>query len=326
MDAIIEVQHLSKRYPSQPKGKYAIEDINLKIYPGEMYGLLGPDGAGKTTTIRILASTMRQSAGEARIGGYDINQHPEKIRQIIGYMPQNFSLYPDLTVHENLDFFADINHVHGNKKREQIQFMLDFTRLADFQKRKAQDLSGGMKKKLALACSLIHEPKILLLDEPSTGVDPVSRRELWLILSRVVQNGVSVLVSTPYMDEAERCARVGILYEGQILTTGAPKELEALLPHHVIEVKGTPRKGMWQVIRANPDILSIRTIGDRLRLTVKKPNRMLRVLRRQLQRGDVTVKLLRETHHNMEDVFIQRVLEREQSGGEPRTPQMGDSQ
>ncbi|MEM5773732.1 MAG: ABC transporter ATP-binding protein, partial [Anaerolineaceae bacterium] len=203
MDQAIFVQDLTKQYPSQ-RDRQALSGLSIQVLPGQLYGLIGPDGAGKTTALRILSTVMRESTGAAKIAGYDVHSQAEKVRACIGYMPQNFSLYPDLTVQENLNFFADINGVHKDRKRARIDEMLAFIRLSDFRERKAGYLSGGMKKKLALACALVHDPKVLLLDEPSTGVDPVSRRELWLLLSNVVQNGVTVLVSTPYMDEAER--------------------------------------------------------------------------------------------------------------------------
>jgi ABC-2 type transport system ATP-binding protein len=187
--------------------------------------LVGPDGAGKTTSLRILATVITPSAGTARIAGYDVVRQAEQARHHIGYMPQAFSLYPDLTVRENLDFFADIHAVPAAQRQERIPQLLQFARLEEFQSHRSAHLSGGMRKKLALACALVHAPRVLLLDEPTTGVDPVSRRELWRILAEVVQQGVTILVSTPYMDEAEPCHQVGIIYGGRILIIGPPDEL-----------------------------------------------------------------------------------------------------
>ena len=305
MDYLIEAQNISKHYPSQKKGVLALDDLSLQVGKGQLYGLLGPDGAGKTTTLRILATTLPPTNGTAVVSGYDIKKEKEKIRRRIGYMPQNFSLYPDLTVRENMTFFADINEVSINEREKRIREMLAFTRLEPFQSRKAENLSGGMKKKLALACSLMHSPDILMLDEPSTGVDPVSRRELWLILSRVVQNGVSVLVSTPYMDEAERCNQVAILYEGKLLAKGNPQVLEGELPFDIVEYKVQPRKTMYSTVEKLPGMLSFRPIGDRLRLSVENANKAIRLLKWRLTQEHKRAQILRKAKLTMEDVFME---------------------
>ena len=313
MNLLIEANNISKHYPSQKKGILAVEDLSLQIQPGQLYGLLGPDGAGKTTTLRILATTLSPSHGAARVAGYDIRKEKEKIRKRIGYMPQNFSLYPDLTVRENMTFFADINEVKSGIREQRIKEMLAFTRLDSFQSRKAQNLSGGMKKKLALACSLMHDPEILILDEPSTGVDPVSRRELWLILSRVVQNGVSVLVSTPYMDEAERCNEVAVLYEGKLLAQGNPQELEAELPFDIVEYKVQPRKTMYSTVEALPGMINFRPIGDRLRLSVENAQQAIRLLRWRLTKQRKQAQILRKAKLTMEDVFMNLMVSRQEA-------------
>lgn len=307
-DYLVKTQGLTKQYPTD-KTRYAIEDINLAIPSGQLFGLIGPDGAGKSTTLRILSTVITKTKGEARVSGFDVQKQAEKIRPIIGYMPQLFSLYPDLSVIENLNFFAEINQVPGRVKAERIGEMLSFTRLERFQKRRAGNLSGGMKKKLALACSLIHGPQILFLDEPSTGVDPVSRRELWSILADVVQQGVTIVVSTPYMDEAERCHQVGIIYQGKMLAVGAPQDLEKSLPFEVIEVKAKPRKEMRRVVSETKDILDWRPVGDRLRI-LASPNKIKKVMRqlnREFSKSKVNVVLLRQASQKMEDVFVYRV-------------------
>lgn len=306
----VEANELSKKFTRGNNGIYAVENLSFAVPAGQMFGLLGPDGAGKTTTLRMLASVMPTTKGSARIGGFDTQREKRQARQLIGYMPQNFSLYPDLSVMENLIFFADINGVHGKHRNERIQEMLAFTRLKDFTDRRAANLSGGMKKKLALACALLHEPQVLLLDEPSTGVDPVSRRELWVILSRVVQEGVTVVVSTPYMDEAERCHQVGILYNGKLLTTGSPNDLQNGLPFEIVEVKAKPRKVMRQVVGDAPYVLQWRTIGDRLRLSVKDPFAATTLLEKTLTSEGAEIKVLRHAKRSMEDVFIHLVEER----------------
>ncbi|HQF62481.1 MAG TPA: ABC transporter ATP-binding protein [Anaerolineaceae bacterium] len=308
MDIAIQAESLTKIYPNQ-RGLPALRDLDLTIPAGILFGLVGPDGAGKTTALRILSSVMLPTSGAVHVLGYDTRRQPDPIRQKIGYMPQNFSLYPDLTVAENLNFFADIQQVSPERKRSRIPEMLRFTRLQDFQTRRAAKLSGGMKKKLALACALVHEPQILILDEPSTGVDPVSRRELWVILSAVAEQGVTVLVSTPYMDEAERCHQVGVLYQGQMMAVGTPDELKQSLPFEILELKVSPRKRMRQIAAETPGVIEWRPVGDTLRLTtaIGSAQTVLRQLSRRLNQEDVQVHILRQTRSTMEDVFVHLV-------------------
>ena len=310
MEIVIEARDLYKQYPSQ-KNHPAVAGLSLAIPQGQLYSLVGPDGAGKTTTLRILSTVMEQSSGSAHIMGFDVRREPDKARRHIGYMPQNFSLYPDLSILENLNFFADIHRIPAARKKERIEEMLAFTRLDRFVARRAGALSGGMKKKLALACALVHDPQVLLLDEPSTGVDPVSRRELWVILANVVQQGVTVLVSTPYMDEAERCHQVGILYAGQMLVSGTPEELTTRLPFEIIEVKAKPRKAMRQIVSETDGIREWRPVGDRLRLAVDSSDnnaeRVLGALNAQFQQAALDVRLLRRVRPSMEDVFVHLV-------------------
>lgn len=312
MEFVIEARDLYKQYPSQKKHS-AVSGLSLAIPKGQLYSLVGPDGAGKTTTLRILSTVMEQSSGSAHVMGYDVRSEPDKARRHIGYMPQNFSLYPDLSILENLNFFADIHKIPAGRKKERIEEMLAFTRLDRFVARRAGALSGGMKKKLALACALVHDPAVLLLDEPSTGVDPVSRRELWVILANVVQQGVTVLVSTPYMDEAERCHQVGMLYEGQMLVSGTPEELTARLPFEIIEVKAKPRKTMRQIVSEMESIREWRPVGDRLRLSVDSSNNtaehVTEALAEQFQHAELDVRLLRRAKPSMEDVFVHLVDE-----------------
>jgi len=304
-DLIVLTQKLTKQYPSQ-KNICAIKDINLAIPKGFLFGLIGPDGAGKSTVLRILATIISPSSGEASIAGYDVYSQPEKIRSLIGYMPQNFSLYLDLSVLENLNFFAAIQRVPQVDRIARINKMLSFTHLEQFKQRRARNLSGGMKKKLALACALIHNPQILILDEPSTGVDPVSRRELWTILAGVVQEGVTVIVSTPYMDEAERCHEVSILYQGAIIANGSPAKLRSSVPFDIIEVKAKPRKATRQLISKMDDIHDWRPVGDRFHLTVDKNGieQVLSKIKKKLEAENLDVRVLRQAAPSMEDVFI----------------------
>ncbi len=312
MEYAIEAHDIVKKYPSQ-KQHAAVAGLSLAIPQGQLYSLVGPDGAGKTTTLRILSTVMVQSSGSAQVMGYDVRKQAEKARAHIGYMPQNFSLYPDLSVAENLSFFADIQRIKGDHKKERMEEMLAFTRLDRFRSRRAGALSGGMKKKLALACALVHNPAVLLLDEPSTGVDPVSRRELWVILADVAQQGVTVLVSTPYMDEAERCHQVGMLYDGRLLTSGSPDELSARLPFEIIEVKAKPRKAMRQIVSEMDEVIEWRPVGDRLRLAVAHHNgdleKVMDALKRRFEAEGLEVRLLRRVKPSMDDVFVHLVNE-----------------
>jgi ABC-2 type transport system ATP-binding protein len=312
MEIAIEAKGLQRRFPKMMSP--AVHDLDLTIYHGQLFGLVGPDGAGKTTTLRMLASVLEPDKGVVWVAGHDVVREAETIRELIGYMPQSFSLYPDLSAQENLEFFADIHRMRAEYKQIRIAEMLSFTRLETFRKRRAGNLSGGMKKKLALACALVHAPQILMLDEPSTGVDPVSRRELWTILTEVVQQGVTVILSTPYMDEAERCHQVGMLYGGSLLASGSPEEMSANLPFSIIEVKATPRKEMRRIVGETPGIAEWRPVGDRLRLAVRNENgqvqTMMATLRTRFKEEGLGVDFIRVERPGMEDVFVHLVNER----------------
>ena len=309
MDFVIQVDHLSKQF-NNGNTSPAVDDLSLSIPGGVLYGLIGPDGAGKTTTLRMLSSVMLPTSGTVSVLGYDTRKNPAPIRKQIGYMPQNFSLYTDLSVIENLNFFADIQQLDSARKPARILEMMRFTRLEEFKHRRAGTLSGGMKKKLALACALVHEPKLLILDEPSTGVDPVSRRELWVILAEVVQNGVTVVVSTPYMDEAERCHEISFLSGGKILATGSPNDLIGRLPFNILELKASPRKKMRQIVDETQGVIEWRPVGDSIRLAVPNNGTTQQIadsLRQQLDQEKMKVTLLRQTRPSMEDVFVHLV-------------------
>jgi ABC-2 type transport system ATP-binding protein len=308
----ITVEGISKRYPGQ-KDKLALNKISFNVPKGSLYGIIGPDGAGKTTLLRILSSVMLQSSGKASVLGFDTRRKAEEIRKLIGYMPQEFSQYPDLNLIENLNFFADIQGVTKSQKQERIDKMLALTNLSDFRQRAAKNLSGGMKKKLALSCAMVHNPRVLILDEPTTGVDPVSRAEFWSLLSTIVKDGVTVLISTPYMEEAERCSMVGILYDGKVLKEGTPEALTHALPFNVIEVKAKPRKQMREVVSQTKDILSWNPVGDRLRLSVPpaKERSISRELEHSFRRQKLDLQILRSARKTMEDVFVTIVEEQE---------------
>jgi ABC-2 type transport system ATP-binding protein len=215
---IVKTVHLTRRFGNLT----ALRDLNLEILPGEIFGLVGPDGSGKTTTARLLSGLIDPTEGSVQMAGLDLTSHFEEVKDRIGYMAQRFGLYQDLSVDENLHFFADLFGVPPSERAPLMDELLQMTRMADFRKRRAGHLSGGMKQKLALMCTLLHRPQVLILDEPTNGVDPVSRRDFWTILYRLVRSGLTVFITTSYLDEAERCNRVGLLYEGQLIRCDSP--------------------------------------------------------------------------------------------------------
>jgi ABC-2 type transport system ATP-binding protein len=290
----------------------AVNELNLEIKPGEIYGLVGPDGAGKTTTLRMLAAIMDPSRGRATIAGLDLGRQAEAIKHHIGYMAQQFALYGDLTVLENINFFADVFGVRGKKRKERTEMLLEFARLTEFTGRQAGRLSGGMKKKLGLACALIHEPDILYLDEPTTGVDPVSRREFWDILANLHVEGTTILVSTPYMDEAERCARVGLMYGGRLVEQGTPPQIKQLIPGQLLEFRPESEQihGIGLLRRANrilahqPGVLEVQTYGDLMHVFVDQLESRRPELEAALQAEQITMASPRQTTPRMEEAFI----------------------
>lgn len=263
----LSAHHLSRRFGPVA----AVTDLDLTLAGGETFGLIGPDGAGKTTTLRMLAAVLRPTRGRAEVAGCDIVRQPERVRRQIGYMPQQFSLYGDLSVLENLQFFADIFGVRGTAARQRIDRLLQFARLQSFIHRPAGQLSGGMKKKLALACALIHQPPLLLLDEPTNGVDPISRREFWEILGELRLAGVTILITTPYMDEAERCDRVGLMHQGRLIRQDAPAALRQLAPGHMFALYTPDLLAAAALAPGLPGHLSHQIYGDRLHLFLADP-------------------------------------------------------
>jgi ABC-2 type transport system ATP-binding protein len=282
----------------------AVDGLDLQAPAGRIYGLVGPDGAGKTTTLRILCGALRPDGGQALVGGVDVVKDPEEVRRHLGYMPQRFSLYGDLTVAENIRFFADVYRVPRAEQAALTARLLDFSRLGPFQNRRADALSGGMKQKLALACTLIHTPRVLLLDEPTTGVDPVARREFWDILRDAVNHsGVTVLVSTPYMDEADRCHVVGFMRAGRLLASDTPRNLQGLIPGVVLEVQATPRHAAEIAMRTLPGVHDVQVFGDRLHAVADAVPAEAE-LRQRLTDGGATLQAVRTIPPTMEDVFM----------------------
>jgi ABC-2 type transport system ATP-binding protein len=305
---VIETENLTRRF----KAEVAVDGLTLRVRRGEVFGLVGPDGAGKTTTIRMLCAIMDPSGGSARVAGYDTVAESEPIKRRIGYMAQRFNLYGDLSVDENLDFFADVFRVRGRERRERKERLLHFARLTEFRKRRAAHLSGGMQKKLALACTLIHQPEIIFLDEPTTGVDPVSRREFWDILTELHLQGITIFVSTPYMDEAERCSRVGLMYEGQLVICDTPDQIKGMVQGDLLEVRtrspsGQSLRRAEEAVGAVEGVMEVQTYGDLLHVFVDGADRRQEPLRAALEAAGIEVVGVRKTRPRMEEAFISLV-------------------
>lgn len=315
-DLIIKTENLTRRFGSI----VAVNGLNLEIRKGEIFGLVGPDGAGKTTTIRMLAAIMDPTGGSATIAGFDLRRQAEEIKKHIGYMAQQFALYGDLSVLENIHFFADVFGVAGKERRERVERLLTFARLTEFTHRRAGQLSGGMKKKLGLACALIHAPDLLYLDEPTTGVDPVSRREFWDILAGLHSDQTTILVNTPYMDEAERCSRVGLMYQGRLVEYGTPNEIKALIPGELVEFKpeadhlhgvGLLRRTN-QVLAQQPGVLEIQTYGDLMHVFVDNIAQRRSQMKAALAVEHINMANFRQTAPRMEEAFISLIGKMEQ--------------
>ncbi len=303
-------------------GTVAVNDLSLDVRRGEMFGLIGPDGAGKTTTVRMSCGLLKADAGEVRVLGRDPVREHVAVTHAVGYFSQRFSLYGDLSIDENIAFFAEI---HGVKRYDaQRTRRLDMMQLTPFRSRLAERLSGGMKQKLALACTLIHEPEVILLDEPTTGVDPVSRREFWKLLSEFLSHGITIVMTTPYLDEAERCSRVGLIHQGRLLALDAPEHLRARYPGRVVEMIAEPQARAIAVLKAAPGVGDVHAFGERLHVRLSSPatpqaargpgvpdtgaDVPAAVLRRNLEEAGVTVTAAREVSPSLEDVFINQVL------------------
>lgn len=263
----VRAQQVSKAF----EGNQALERIDLEVQAGEIVGLIGPDGAGKTTLLRCICTLLTQDEGRIEVLGMDTRHQRAGIRARIGYMPQQFSLYPDLTVQQNLDFFAELFEVPPAERAERLEKLYRFSRLGPFRDYPAQALSGGMKQKLALSCALIHTPPLLVLDEPTFGVDPLSRQEFWEILQEVNRQGTTILVSTGYMDEADLCHRVGLMNAGRMVAFGQPDQLRSLYRYPLFLVEGERLRQLRDFFRAQPEVHSTRLFGDSLHVSFNRP-------------------------------------------------------
>ncbi|MDD5468141.1 MAG: ABC transporter ATP-binding protein [Anaerolineales bacterium] len=303
MNGLVEAINLSKSFGAVQ----AVAGLSLRVAAGEIYGLVGPDGAGKTTTLRLLCGVLRADAGEARIHGFDISTQTDQARACIGYLPQRFSLYEELTVMENIRFFAEARGLSPTEWLPRCTQILDFVGLEAFASRRAGQLSGGMKQKLGLAAALVHQPQLLLLDEPTTGVDPVTRQDFWRLIIRLAAGGqVAVLVSTPYMDEAARCTRVGFMQAGRLIVEDAPGELQATLRGRVLELCGEPMSDLRKLALGDPAVENVQMFGDRMHLRVGKgqARRVIERLKGVSTSAGVTIAHLRPVQPGLEDVFI----------------------
>lgn len=295
-------------------GKTAVDNLNLSVQQGEVYGLVGPDGAGKTTIMRLLAGVMKPTAGDAWVNGNNTIGDSRELKKQISYMPQRFGLYSDLTVQENIDFYADLYNVPKKIREQKITELLAFSNMEPFRDRKAGKLSGGMKQKLALACALVHTPKVLLLDEPTNGVDPLSRRDFWKILYKLLEEGVTIFVSTAYLDEAERCTRVGLLHQGKLIISGTPDEVKNNMRGVLVEVLcKSPRKVM-DVLTSRLKPLSAGLFGAKIHLLLEgEATDALRSVKDSLRDMAVDAEAA-IVLPSLEDVFISMSMPQEGSG------------
>ena len=299
----IVAEKLTKSFP----GVRAVDALSFDVHAGEIFGLVGPDGAGKTTTLRMLAGIMPPDAGNATIAGFDVVHNPEGAKHALSYMPQRFGLYEDLTVDENIGFYADLFGVKRTERMERSTQLLEAAGMAEFRKRMAGKLSGGMKQKLGLVCALIHRPKVILLDEPTTGVDPVSRRDFWRILYELIAEGVAILTSTAYLDEAERCHRVALLHQGKLLFCDTPANLKAGMGKGVLSVTGPEPRSLRIQLEHAKGISSLVLTGDGLHVVVDDAARRIPEFEALLNNAHVPFDAIQQVAPSIEDLFVDAV-------------------
>ena len=299
----LELQSVSKKYGDRT----AVDNISLSVERGEMFALVGPDGAGKTSIIRMLCGITLPTSGSLSVLGYDVLRQPEEVKKRIGYLSQRFSLYGDLTVDENIEFFAEIHGVRNYHARRNE--LLEFTRLTPFRDRFAEKLSGGMKQKLALVCTLIHPPEIIFLDEPTTGVDPVSRRDFWKVLSSLLKSGITILMTTPYLDEAERCNRVALMNDGRILMTDTPQGLKKVMKGEIVEIISADIRRVFSLLKGSTLVQEVQAFGDRVNVLVQHAKEEMPAVTAFLQAQGITITGWRTVEPSLENVFISLLSE-----------------
>jgi ABC-2 type transport system ATP-binding protein len=301
-EAALQLRSLSRRFGAD----VAVDALTFDVARGELFGMVGPDGAGKTTTLRMLAGVLPPTSGDATVLGVSVAHAPERVKPHIAYMSQRFGLYADLTVRENILFYADLYRVPRASRAARLERLYAFSRLGEFEDRLAGQLSGGMKQKLGLCCALIHEPTVLLLDEPTFGVDPISRRDLWLILHQLVADGMTIVLSTSYMDEAERCDRVTLLDHGRVLALDAPAAMQQRVEHRLLTVRGTEPRRLRDALRARPEIARASLFGDAVHVITRGEVRA-DSLYASLRGAGLDVHTVEATSPSLEDVFIDLV-------------------
>jgi len=300
---ILSIHDVTRKFGSVT----ALDKLSIDVEEGEIFGLIGPDGAGKTTAIRIMLGILEATSGNGRVGSFDLFREPELISTLTGYVSQRFSLYGELTVQENLELFSDLYGVSEDDRAPRLARLMQFSRLEPFRDRLARNLSGGMRQKLALSCALIHTPKLLFLDEPTTGVDPLSRRDLWRLLFDLWQEGVTIVVSTPYMDEAERCSRVGFLDHGKLIAVGRPEELRDRFRGIILEVLADQRFVAKDVLAGLKQVTGVNLFGDGLHVTMEEADSGTAEihLRSALEAKGIKVQSVAKVAPSIEDVFFQ---------------------
>ena len=308
MEPIIKTKELTRSF----KETKAVSSLNLEIEDGELFGLVGPDGAGKTTTLRLFAGLLDITSGIAIINGFDLASQAESVKPIIGYMAQQFSLYGELSVLENLNFFADLYDISPNLLIDRKNKLLEFAGLHDYTNRRAAQLSGGMQKKLALACTLIHQPPILLLDEPTTGVDPISRREFWNILNDLHLSGTTILISTPYMDEVDRCTKVGLMYAGRLIECASPAEIRGKINSDVIEIIPSDWIKAQDLFSDVDGVHEIQTYGESLHILVDSSKKRLPQIQSVFRKAGIPILSARPVPCRMEEAFISLIRKTEE--------------
>jgi ABC-2 type transport system ATP-binding protein len=297
----VVIEHLVKRF-----GDFtAVDNISLETETGEIFGFLGPNGAGKSTTIRMLCGLLTPTSGRAVVAGHDVSHEPELVRQNIGYMSQKFSLYDDLKVIENLRLFAGLYDVPRSKLRERIEWAVEMSNLSEQQNTITRELPGGWKQRLALGCAVLHEPPILFLDEPTSGVDPISRRQFWDLIYQMSGKGVTVFVSTHYMEEAEYCNRLALLFRGEIVALGTPTELkQKFMKHELLLVECEPLAAAIEVLETFPGVLDVAVFGEALHLVVTDAATAIPQLEDFLQTREIHVTKIEQARPSLEDVFV----------------------
>lgn len=308
MTPIIRLKNLTRRFENLT----AVDHLNLEVSEGEIFGLVGPDGAGKTTTLRLLCGLLDPDEGQAWVAGHDVSRDVDAVKDQIGYMAQRFGLYADLTVEENMVFYADLFGISDNERGVLMPDLLRMTRMDPFRKRRAGQLSGGMKQKLALMCTLLHHPRILFLDEPTNGVDPVSRRDFWAILYKLVRDGLTVFVTTAYLDEAERCNRVGLMDRGKMIQCDTPQALKGRLESQIYEVKSPDRRKAREILGEQKGVAHVEASGSLLHVFVTPGSTSIAELKNALDAHGLASGEIHHITPSLEDIFIALIRKQEQ--------------